>query len=1348
VEFRILGPLEAFEDGAPVALGGRKQRALLTVLLLSANEVISTERLIDALWEEPPANATKAVQVYVSRLRKALGGSMPASRAPGYVLELVPEQLDVTRFRQLRSRARRDPTGAAEVLRDALALWRGTALEEFEDAPFARSERLRLEEERMEVVEERIEADLALGRHATLVSELEALVTTHPLRERLRGQLMVALYRCGRQADALAAYREGRRKLVDELGLEPGRALQQLEQAILRQDPALELAVSSAAPATADAGRPAPRSGPRAPSSPPAGVREERKVVSVLFVDPVASTSRAELPDPEDLGAALRRFHTAAKVDIERFGGTIESLLGGTAMAVFGAPVAHEDDPERAVRAALAIRQRIRANVGELRARMGIDTGLGLVSLGARPDGGPITTGDVIKTAQRLQIAATLNGILVGEQTRRATREIVDYRHVPSADPAAETGAINAWEVITALPQRGVDLMREPRTPLIGRKRELELLASALARVLEARAPQLVTVVGVPGIGKSRLVLELSKSVAQRREQVTWRQGRCLSYGDGVSFWALGEIIKAQAGILESDSIERAADRLRSAIDEVLPDEDEAVWVERELRPLVGARADVRPAEPSEARFTAWRRFLEATAEMRPLALVFEDLHWADDGLLDFIDELTDRARDAPLLVVCTARPELFERRPGWAGGKANAATISLTSLSDSETARLVAAVLEPRSLDAVGHETLLARAAGNPLYAEQFARVLAEVGAREELPETVHGIIAARVDALPLLEKEVLQDAAVFGKTFWLGAVEAIGERSGTHVPELLLALERKEFVQQARRSAVAGQAEYVFRHILLRDVAYAQIPRSARSDKHQRAAAWIESLGRAADHAEMLAHHYLGALEYAGEATQANAALVERARLALRAAGRRALTLASYSTAARFYDDALELWPNSDPERARLLVEAGRARHAADGTGIDLLEQAFDALRARGELDGAAEVAIEAARRFWLGGDRDTAYRYLDRAIELTQGDDGSRSRVAALVERAAYHMNASEFPDAIRLTREALPLTEASQMTDWHIRALDVLGSSRSYSGDLAGLDDSRRAVELARERKAFSRLIVAQLNLHSQHYFLGQLDAASEALRGAHRDVVSYGTADQRNWLRVAEAHEAVLHGRWDAAFRLLDERIAQAETGLGHYLDSACHTLRASIALARGNLEAASADSAKALSRARNTKDPQVLGDALALRAIVLLALGSRDRAMQLASEVLARGHTLVAALLELQSAATPIELAWLMLDLGRETDLVAALESAPATPWLDAARATAHGDLAHSVELVAQLNAPSVEAYAQLRVAGQMARLGRPTEAENYLETALAFFRHVGARRYIDMAEELRRRHA
>src|SRR6476646_94046 len=459
--------------------------------------------------------------------------------------------------------------------------------------------------------------------------------------------------------------------------------------------------------------------------------REERKVVTILFTDLVGSTARAEGLDPEDVSATLNAYYAQLRAELERHGGTVEKFIGDAVMAVFGAPVAHEDDAERAVRAALAIRDSIGE---ELQIRTAVNTGEALVALGAKPgEGDAMVAGDVVNTAARLQGAAPVNGILVGEGTYRATRHVIDYREAEPVEAKGKAEPVKVWEAVAARSRFGSDVEQKLRTPLVGRERERALLADALARARTEESAQLVTLVGVPGIGKSRLVAELFQILEDDPDLINWRQGRSLPYGERVSFWALGE------------------------------DEQEQEWLARHARPLVGLEGAER-TEREEA-FAAWRRLLEAAAEQRPLVLVFEDLHWADDGLLDFVDHLADWATTVPLLILCTARPELLDRRPGWGGGKRNALTLSIGSLSDDETAQLLARLLDRAVLDADAQQAVLRRAEGNPLYAEEYARMLSEHdGGDLPLPETVQGLIAARIDGLTPTEKALIQDASVVG--------------------------------------------------------------------------------------------------------------------------------------------------------------------------------------------------------------------------------------------------------------------------------------------------------------------------------------------------------------------------------------------------------------------------------------------------------------------------------------------------------------------------------------------------------------------------------------------------------
>ena len=436
----------------------------------------------------------------------------------------------------------------------------------------------------------------------------------------------------------------------------------------------------------------------------------------------------------------------------------------------------------------------------------------------------------------------------------------------------------------------------------------------------------------------------------------------------------------------------------------MLADTGDANWVESQLRSLVGLSAESELGDDRRsAAFAAWRRFLEAMAEQRPLVVVFEDLHWADESLLDFVDELVDWVTDVPLLAVATARPELLERRPGWGGGKLNATTLALPPLSEDQTALLIAQLLERSVLPAESQQALLERAGGNPLYAEQFAELFLERGSADELglPETLQGIIAARLDGLADTEKDLLRDAAVIGKVFWASAV-----RNGSDPSTTLHSLERKGFVRRQKRSSVEGETEFAFAHALVRDVAYGQIARADRAEKHRGVAEWIEGLGRPEDHAEMLAHHWQSAFELARAAGVEAADVAGRARLALREAGDRAAALNAYPTAEKYYAEALALWPDDDAERPDLLFRRARSLHVAgDDRRTEALEEARDALLDVDAVEPAAETEAFLAHGAWYRGDRDATERHFSRATSLVadRGPSASKARVLALAARA---------------------------------------------------------------------------------------------------------------------------------------------------------------------------------------------------------------------------------------------------------------------------------------------------------------------------------------------------------
>ena len=936
--------------------------------------------------------------------------------------------------------------------------------------------------------------------------------------------------------------------------------------------------------------------------------------MTVLFVDLVGFTARAERLDPEDVRALLGPYHTYVRGELERFGGTVEKFIGDAVMAMFGAPVAHEDDPERGVRAALAIRDWSVEQGDELQVRIAVNTGEALVSLDARPgEGEAMVAGDVVNSAARLQTAAPLNGVLVGEQTYRATADVFDYRIAEPIIAKGKTDPLQAWEAVAPRARFGVDLTRQTSSPLIGRGRELDLLVSTLKRVEAERSPQLVTLVGVPGIGKSRLVFELFQVVDEDTALVTWRQGRSLPYGDGVTFWALAEIVKAQAGILESDTASQTGEKLRRAVVRVTSDPSEAQWLERQLRPLAGLPEE-RAASPDEA-FAAWRRFLELLAEDRPLVCVFEDLHWADDAMLDFIDRLAERAGSVPLLVMGTARPELLQRRPDWGGGKSNASTISLSPLADEDAAKLVANLLDRPLLEVDTQATILERAGGNPLYAEQFARALNEGGAVAELPETVQGIIAARLDALPEAEKSLLQDAAVVGKVFWLGAVGA-DRRRHSLAGRRALACVGAEGVCAASARVVGGERDGVRlparadpRRRLRAD------PASGAGQKHQRVAAWIESLGRSDDQAELLAHHYLQALELAETAGLDTSSLSESARYALRDAGDRAASLYAVDAAERFYEGALRLWPEDDPDYAYMLFRraAPLANLALAVSHPERLEEAVSALLAAGDREKAAEAELLVGRAYWFQGRPDLLDEHLERAFALIEGAPPSRATASALISSATRAMISGDLEGALERASRAHSLAGELAWEEARASALHILGSVKVSLGDLGGLDDLNEAIESARAAGALSIVSRGYNSLAVSQVELGDLRAASESRFEAARIAAQIGSAEELRWYQGVLSEDNYRTGRWEEALALSDAFLADVDAGSEHYMTGQAAIVRAMIRLARRDDHGALADAERAIAYGRTIEDPQVACYVLPLGTYVVSVLGQRAR---------------------------------------------------------------------------------------------------------------------------------------
>ncbi|HEX5469434.1 MAG TPA: AAA family ATPase [Gaiellaceae bacterium] len=669
--------------------------------------------------------------------------------------------------------------------------------------------------------------------------------------------------------------------------------------------------------------------------------REERRVISVLFVDLVGFTARAERLDPEDVRAILTPYHDCVRREIESFGGVVEKFIGDAVMAVFGAPTAFGDDAERAVQAAFAVRESVKEmnerdpNL-ELGIRIAVNTGEAIVTLDARPAlGESMVAGDVVNTASRLQSAAPLDGIVAGRETYAATRHAIVFEAGPAVEAKGKKEPVEVWVALRPAETDGEPIVAEA---LIGRERELEMLQGVWERVASERTPQLLTLFGPAGVGKTRL----ARAFAERAEELGGRmvRGRSLPYRESSAYWAFATQVKQFCHIFDSDPVEVGLEKLRATTSEILAP-GEAPVVAEHLAIILGFD-DTGAVADRETLFLSVRRFIEATAREQPTMLVFEDVHWADPGLLDLIELLAARLHDLPLLILTLARPELLDTRPGWGGGLLTYTALRLGPLAESDAVEL-ALRRQPALADEAQRERvarLVEMAGGNALFIEQLAATLSESpdsGSETSLPTTVRGILAGRLDALPAAERTLLLDAAVAGKVFWRGGLEGMTQNGG-EMSELLGALERRDLIRREAVSAIEGDEQYAFTHVLIRDVAYELLPRARRQQRHEELARFLErATAEVGEAAASTARHWRDA----GDRSRAIDYFVTAAEHAERGwAKEQALAL---------YREALKLVPEDDESRRKAL----RRRVALADQAVYHLEDARLLRRTEAERD-----------------------------------------------------------------------------------------------------------------------------------------------------------------------------------------------------------------------------------------------------------------------------------------------------------------------------------------------------------------------------------------------------------
>jgi len=890
----------------------------------------------------------------------------------------------------------------------------------------------------------------------------------------------------------------------------------------------------------------------------------ERRLVSVLFVDLVGFTTFSEGRDAEDVRAMLTQYFDAASDAVQRHGGTVEKFIGDAVMAVWGTPVAHEDDAERAVRSALEIVDRVAA-LGvslrlDLKARAAVVTGEAVAVLDAVGQG--FVTGDLVNTASRLQSAADPGTVLVGERTFRSVSASIACLPVAALTLKGKVDQLPAWQamrVITEMGGSGRGTAPEP--PFGGRDDELRLAKELVHATGREGRPRLLHIAGVAGIGKSRLVWELQKYIDGLTETFLWHQGRCPSYGDGVTFWALAEMVRGRARIADTDDDGTAREALAACLAQYVPDPEERRWVEPRLGHLIGL--DGSSGDRDEL-FGAWRRFFERVAEHGTVVLVFEDLHWADPGLMDFVESLLEWSRTSPIIVLSLARPELSDKRPGWGSGLRSSASLHLDRLGDPDIETMVTGYVD--GLPVEGLARLVSRAEGVPMYAVETVRMLASRGVLEQtgssyvvvgdladeldIPETLHALVAARLDGLPDAERTLVQDASVAGHSFTLANVSAVSGLDAAEVEPLLRTLVRKEVLDQDVDPRSAERGQYRFVQSVIQDVAYSTLSKAARRAKHLACARWTESLHEE-ELAGVVASHYLDA--YRAEPGGSDAEdIADSARTWLTRAAERASSLGSPEQALTYAALGLTLASN-ETDRAALHSLAARSAYHAGNPDIvwEHLVAARVDFQALGDVAGEA-MLLHGLNVFGIPREHQKELVEWKAAVEQRLPESCVAERVLLLTDLADSAAHGVDIASALDQSERALTLAQTLDEEEGEVplreavstRAFALLMAGRHLEAGLlleAAVEMARRTGSPAAQARALLTFAVTIMEDDPRAALVATMECASLASAAGMRGVqglalanASEGAADLGEW-EIAETALA------DAALLSRDEQ---------------------------------------------------------------------------------------------------------------------------------------------------------------------------------------------------------------